>query len=109
MHTKTRLYEKGGFTFYNVTTVRVDLDLTGVKTGFENIFNGNSKEVEQSTNEFFNENWRDFFEALRPLITETVERILLKLLRVTFHFIPANFLVEDIPTSEQLYTKAKRH
>lgn len=106
-HTKTRLYEKGGFTFYNVTQVKVDLDMSGVKSNFENIFNGNSKEVEKSTNEFFNKNWREFFEALRPLVSETVERVMLDLMKKTFDLYPANFFVEDIPTSEQLYGKSK--
>ncbi|CAD6994672.1 unnamed protein product [Ceratitis capitata] len=108
MRTKTRLYEKGGFTFYNVTKVRMELTPGGVKTNFENIFNGNSKEVERSTNLFFNENWREFFEALRPLVTETVETTLLEILQMVFHLIPANFFVEDIPTSTELYGKGKK-
>ncbi|EDV53465.1 protein takeout [Drosophila erecta] len=101
--TKTRLYEKGGFTFDNVTSVRVQLNLTKVRTYLDNLFNGRSKEVERSTNEFFNENWRDFYEALKPLIVETVENILYDVLSTVFHLIPANFFVEDIPTPEQLY------
>ncbi|XP_050317409.1 uncharacterized protein LOC126751295 [Bactrocera neohumeralis] len=108
MRTKTRLYEKGGFTFYNITKLRMDLNPGGVKTNFENIFNGNSKEVERSTNLFFNENWREFFEALRPLITETVETTMLEILQKVFHLIPANFFVEDIPTSTELYKKGKK-
>ncbi|XP_017480866.1 PREDICTED: uncharacterized protein LOC108370115 [Rhagoletis zephyria] len=103
LYTKTRLYEKAGFTFDNVTAVRVDLNMTRVRTNFENIFNGHSKEVERSTNEFFNENWRDFYEALKPIITETVETILYDVMHKVFNLIPANFFVEDIPTSEQLY------
>ncbi|XP_036213712.2 circadian clock-controlled protein daywake [Bactrocera oleae] len=103
LYTKTQLYEKGGFTFDNVTAVRVDLNMTRLRTNFENIFNGQSKEVERSTNEFFNENWRDFYEALKPIINETVETILYDVMHKVFELIPANFFVEDIPTSEQLY------
>lgn len=103
LYTKTHLYEKGGFTFDNVTAVHVDLNMTRVRTNFENIFNGQSKEVERSTNEFFNENWRDFYEALKPIIIETVETILYDIMHKVFELIPANFFVEDIPTSEQLY------
>ncbi|XP_043655028.1 protein takeout [Drosophila teissieri] len=100
---KIRLYEKGGFTFDNVTSVRVQLNLTKVRTYLDNLFNGRSKEVERSTNEFFNENWRDFYEALKPLIVETVENILYDVMSTVFHLIPANFFIEDIPTPEQLY------
>ncbi|EDW81393.1 uncharacterized protein Dwil_GK11046 [Drosophila willistoni] len=103
MLTKTRLYEKGGFTFYNLTSLRVHLNMTRVRTQLDNLFNGRSKEVERSTNQFFNDNWRDFYEALRPLIVETVESILLEWLSKVFHLIPANFFVEDIPTPQQLY------
>ncbi|XP_022213924.2 uncharacterized protein LOC111068598 [Drosophila obscura] len=103
MITRTHLYEKGGYTFYNVTSVRVKLEVGKVKTHMDNLFNGRSKEVEQGTNQFFNENWRDLFEALRPLVAETVERTLLKLLQQLFNLIPANFFVEDIPNSLNLY------
>ncbi|EDW81392.1 uncharacterized protein Dwil_GK11047 [Drosophila willistoni] len=107
MLTKTRLYEKGGFTFDNVTSVRVHLNMTRVRTHLDNLFNGRSNEVERSTNQFFNDNWRDFYEALRPLIVDTVESILLEVMSKVFNLIPANFFVEDIPTSHQLYgTKA---
>ncbi|BFF92625.1 uncharacterized protein DMAD_10640 [Drosophila madeirensis] len=103
MSTKTHLYEKGGYTFYNVTSTRVKLDVGKVKTHMGNLFNGQSKEVERGTNQFFNDNWRDLFEALRPLVAETVERTLLKLLQKVFNLIPANFFVEDIPNSLTLY------
>ncbi|KAH8383773.1 hypothetical protein KR009_010409 [Drosophila setifemur] len=105
--TKTRLYEKGGFTFDNVTAVRVQLNLTRVRTNLDNLFNGRSKEVERSTNQFFNDNWRDFYEALKPLIIETVESILFDVMSTVFHLIPANFFVEDIPTPQQLYGPKK--
>ncbi|KAI8043883.1 hypothetical protein M5D96_000026 [Drosophila gunungcola] len=103
MSTKTRLHEKGGFTFYNVTSVKVKLEVGKVRTKMDNLFNGQSKEVEKSTNQFFNDNWQDVFEALRPLVDETVERTLLDLLHKTFSLFPASFFVEDIPTSLTLY------
>ncbi|XP_037943658.1 uncharacterized protein LOC119676491, partial [Teleopsis dalmanni] len=106
MHTITQLYEKGGFTFDNITNINVDLNMTRVRTHLTNLFNGASKEVEDSTNKFFNDNWRDFYEALKPIIVETVEGILYDVMSKVFHLIPANFFVEDIPTSEKLYGKA---
>ncbi|XP_030370994.1 uncharacterized protein LOC115621474 [Scaptodrosophila lebanonensis] len=105
--TKTQLYEKGGFTFDNVTSVRVQLNMTRVRTHLDNLFNGRSKEVERSTNQFFNDNWRDFYEALKPLIYQTVESLLFNLMSKVFNLIPANFFVEDIPTSKKLYGTGK--
>ncbi|XP_064553041.1 uncharacterized protein LOC135438605 [Drosophila montana] len=105
LRTKTLLYEKGGFTFDNVTSVRVELNMTRVRSNFDNLFNGRSKEVERSTNQFFNDNWRESYEALKPLILETVESIFFDIMSKVFHLIPANFFVEDIPTPQQLYGK----
>ncbi|KAI8037713.1 hypothetical protein M5D96_009213 [Drosophila gunungcola] len=90
MHTKTRLYSKGGFTFYNVTSLHVDFKMDGL-----------------NTNKFFNDNWRMLADALYTVITQTIEDILLDVLKKIFHFIPANFFVSDIPTPEQLYGRAK--
>ncbi|BFF92628.1 uncharacterized protein DMAD_10643 [Drosophila madeirensis] len=101
--TTTELYEKGGFTFDNVTSVRVQLKLSRVHTNLDNLFNGRSPEVERSTNQFFNDNWRDFYEALKPLIVGTVENILYDVMSKVFHLIPANFFVEDIPTPQEFY------
>ncbi|XP_017042201.1 circadian clock-controlled protein daywake isoform X2 [Drosophila ficusphila] len=106
MHTKTRLYSKGGFTFYNVTGLHVDFKMDGLKSYFSNLFNGN-KQLEDSTNKFFNDNWRMLADALYSVITQTIEDILLDVLKKIFHFIPANFFVSDIPTPEQLYGRAK--
>ncbi|XP_020811299.1 uncharacterized protein LOC110186455 [Drosophila serrata] len=108
MSTKTHLYEKGGYTFYNITSVKVKLEVGKVYTNMENLFNGHSKDVERSTNLFFNENWQDLFEALRPLVDETVERTLLDLLHKTFSIFPASFFVEDVPNSLTLYGRKSK-
>ncbi|XP_065364604.1 protein takeout [Calliphora vicina] len=105
MRTKTNLIEKGGFTFYNITSIKVDLEISKLHTQFDDLFGGNNKEVERSTNESFNKNWKEFFEALRPLINETVERVLFDILYPVFLLIPANFMIEDIPSPEKLYGK----
>ncbi|XP_062123280.1 uncharacterized protein LOC133836706 [Drosophila sulfurigaster albostrigata] len=103
MLAKTHLYEKGGFTFYNITSIKTKLNMTRIYTNMDNLFNGRDKEIERSTNEFFNENWREVYEAFRPLITETVETVLMELLSSVFSLIPANYFIEDIPTPKQLY------
>lgn len=103
MRTKTKLIEKDGFTFYNITDLRAEIEIGNLRTQFDDLFGGNNKEIEKSTNESFNKNWQEFFEALRPLINETVERILYDLLHDVFLAMPASFFVEDIPTPAQFY------
>lgn len=40
MRTKTRLVERDNLVFYNVTAVKVDYDLTGLRLRFDNLFEG---------------------------------------------------------------------
>ncbi|KAH8383771.1 hypothetical protein KR009_010411 [Drosophila setifemur] len=108
LSTKTRLIERGGFTFYNVTSVKVEMEVGKVRANMENLFNGQNKMVEDGTNKFFNDNWRDFFDAMRPLVVETVERTMLDLLQKVFHLFPASFFVEDIPNSLTLYGRKSK-
>ncbi|XP_073814733.1 protein takeout-like [Musca autumnalis] len=105
MRTKTRLIEKGGFTFYNITDLKVEVDAQKLTSQFDNLFGSNNEEISRSTNESFNKNWRDFYEALRPLITDTVNKVMFNLLTKVFLKYPANFFVEDIPTPQKLYGK----
>lgn len=102
LYTTVRLYEKGGFTFYNVTSTSAKYKIDKLSARFDNLFNGN-KQLEESTNAFFNQNWETLNEALQPIIQSTISEILLKYLRAIFHYIPANYFVSDIPTSTELY------
>ncbi|XP_055384363.1 circadian clock-controlled protein daywake-like [Condylostylus longicornis] len=96
LYTKTKLYEKVGFTFFNVTDTKIDYNLNGFQSYFTNLFGGN-KDLEESTNLFFNENWMMVAEALRPILTQTIQDVLLDTLQKIFHYIPAKFFVYDIP------------
>lgn len=104
MRTRTNLFERDGLTFYNITDIKVDLEIKKLHTQFDDLFGGNNKEVERSTNESFNKNWKEFFEALRPLINETVEKVLYDILHPLFLIIPAKYMIEDIPSPEKLYS-----
>lgn len=105
LRTKTILIEKEGLTFYNVTEITMDLDVGQMQTQFDNLFGENNEEITRSANESFNKNWRDLFEAFRPVIIQSVESVLFDILRKLFLIYPANFFVEDIPTPAELYSK----
>ena len=40
MRTKTRLVERNNLVYYNVTAVKVDYDLTGLRLRFDSLFEG---------------------------------------------------------------------
>lgn len=53
--------------------------------------------TEDSTNSYLNENWKPVSEALKPVISKTIEDILSGIMSKIFHQIPGNFFVSDLP------------
>ena len=72
----------------------------GFSVRLDNLFNG-QKVLEDSTNAVFNENWREFYEILKPAIKEAVQAIMKDRLTKAYSYVPANFFIADIPTAAQ--------
>ncbi|XP_065090459.1 protein takeout-like [Ochlerotatus camptorhynchus] len=98
MKTTTTLYERDNHVFYNVTGSKVDFTISGLKLNMGNLFEG-VKVLEDSTNQYLNDNWRPVSEALKPIIAKTIEDILLAIMQNIFHQIPAEYFVADLPRS----------
>uniref|UniRef100_A0A336MJ95 CSON002346 protein n=1 Tax=Culicoides sonorensis TaxID=179676 RepID=A0A336MJ95_CULSO len=96
MHTKTKLYQKDNHIYYNVTHTKVQYTISGLRLRLDNLFEG-VKLLEDSTNQYLNENWRPASEALRPIISKTIEDILLSMMQKIFHRLPAEYFVADLP------------
>lgn len=62
------------------TTERVSFD-------FSNLFNGN-KVLSETTNRFFNDNWKQIHEELRPKFYEAIASIYESLINKVFAMIP---------------------
>lgn len=92
-----KLYEKDGLPFFNVTQVHVKYNIGGLKLHMSNLFDGISS-LEDSTNAYLNTNWRPVSESLRPILSKTIEDILLGFIQQIFHNLPANFMIGDIKT-----------
>lgn len=99
LRTLSNLYQNDGYTFYNVTSTRITFTVSGLKLRIENLFNG-ARELEESTNIFFNQNWEIALDALRPIITKTIEDILLDLMAKVFHHIPGEWLMSNLPKTD---------
>lgn len=99
--TTTKLYAKNGHTFYNVTSVRVNFAMEHVKFRLKNLFPG-AKSLDDGVNQFLNDNWKTASEALKPIISKTIEKIMLNFMQKTFHEIPGDYLVSDLPRPEAL-------
>ncbi|KAG5881282.1 hypothetical protein JTB14_028661 [Gonioctena quinquepunctata] len=84
-----------GFRFFNVTKVHVKFSIEGLKLYMGNLFDG-IKALEDSTNAYLNANWKPVAESLNPILTKTIEDIMLDILRTVFDNIPADFYLSDI-------------
>lgn len=51
---------------------------------------------EESTNAYLNANWRPVSESLRPILTKTIEDILLRFMQKLFYNLPGDFMIGDI-------------
>ncbi|CAG9822469.1 unnamed protein product [Phaedon cochleariae] len=84
-----------GFHFFNVTQVHVDFSVGGLKLHMGNLFDG-IKALEDSTNAYLNENWRPVAESLSPILSKTIEDIMLGILKTVFDNIPADYFLGDL-------------
>ncbi|XP_037811844.1 circadian clock-controlled protein daywake-like [Lucilia sericata] len=103
LNVQLKLRDEHGFTFGDVEKLHMDVtNIGGVHTQFDNLFNG-QKDIEDSTNTLINENWRDFYEILRPAVTEAVQEIMKDRLKKSLGYVPLNYFIEDIPTAAVHY------
>ncbi|XP_075147669.1 protein takeout-like [Haematobia irritans] len=93
---KYKLREENGIIFADVEKLRVEIKDVG---GFHlNLDNPNSDQMvlEEAANAALNENWREYFEILRPSIAGAIESIVSGHLKKIFAYIPAKYFIEDI-------------
>lgn len=51
---------------------------------------------EDPTNAYLNANWRPVADSLNPILSKTIEDIMIDILRKVFDNIPANFFLGDL-------------
>lgn len=87
--------KRDGHHFYNITGIQVKFSIGGLKLHMGNLFDG-IKALEDSTNAYLNANWRPVAESLNPILTKTIEDIMIGILKDIFDNIPADFFLGDI-------------
>ncbi|KAG4080260.1 hypothetical protein HA402_010752 [Bradysia odoriphaga] len=107
IHADAKVYEKFGHIFYNITKADIDFTMSGLRLQLDNLFNGITL-LEDNTNAFLNENWRPVSDAFKPLIKKTIEDIVIEVINKIFNFVPAEYLVSDIPHPSELYKEPKK-
>ncbi|KAF7282905.1 protein takeout-like [Rhynchophorus ferrugineus] len=92
--------ERDGFNFFGVKKVHVKFSIGGLKLHMGNLFDG-IKALEDSTNAYLNANWKPVAESLNPILSKTIEDIMIDILQKVFDNIPANFFLGDIVENNQ--------
>lgn len=81
--------------FADVQKVKVSFrEIGNFKIKLNNLFGGNA-ELESTAHTLFNENWRQFYEILRPAAEQSIEAIMLDRTKKTFDYVPATYLIHD--------------
>jgi hypothetical protein len=89
-----RKIDRNGKSYLHVDKSKLDFEPASVQVKFENLFNGN-KELSDTTNEFFNSNWRDIMKELKPAISKAILEIYLSLINNVFNNIPYDEMFTD--------------
>ncbi|XP_026732538.1 circadian clock-controlled protein-like isoform X2 [Trichoplusia ni] len=90
-----KVYTKDDYVFFNVTGAHVKYAIGGLKLRMNNLFDG-IESLEESTNAYLNANWRPVSESLRPILSKTIEDILLGFMQRLFNNLPGDFMIGDI-------------
>lgn len=94
-----KLRDEGGFTFTDIEKLHLDIkSIDSFNIFLGNLFNG-QKELEDSANALFNENWRELYQILKPAIRRSIETVMEDRLSKVYSYVPATFLVKDIPSA----------
>lgn len=82
-------------TFADVQKVKVAFrEIGNFKIKLNNLFGGNA-ELESTAHTLFNENWRQFYEILRPAAEQAIEAVMLDRVKKTLNYVPATYLIQD--------------
>lgn len=95
-------------TFADVQKVKVSFKQIGnFKIKLNNLFGGNT-ELESTAHTLFNENWRQFYEILRPAAEQAIEAVMLDRAKKTFDYVPATYLIQDFHWVINVYWKKNK-
>ncbi|ALC45588.1 CG14258, partial [Drosophila busckii] len=79
-------------------------DVQYFKVGFKDIGNfhiqlhnliAGNPELEKSAHTLINENWRQFYEVLKPAIEQTIEAVLLDRSTKILNYVPATYIIDN--------------
>uniref|UniRef100_A0A0U4MTW2 Putative odorant-binding protein n=1 Tax=Reticulitermes speratus TaxID=60591 RepID=A0A0U4MTW2_9NEOP len=79
---------KSGKVYWNVVNLEIDIkSMENFRVKFDNLFNGD-KALGDSTNKVLNDNWKQFWEELKPSFEETFAAVFLQLAKAVFSRVP---------------------
>lgn len=59
--------------------------------------------IEESTNQYLNENWKPVSESLKPILSKSIEDQFFETLNKIFDYIPADYFISDIDHPSAVY------
>lgn len=88
---------RDGELFFDITSITSEVkNIGGLHVHLANLFNGNMP-LEESANHLINENWREYFQIMRPAIAQISDAVSVDRFKKIFNFIPARYFIDDLP------------
>lgn len=78
---------KQGKEHLEIEKSKLNFEAKNIHVTFGNLFNGN-KELGDSTNAFFNENWKLILKEIKPAVSESISSVYQSLVNNVFANIP---------------------
>ncbi|XP_075147652.1 protein takeout-like [Haematobia irritans] len=98
-----KLRDSDGLTFGDIDKLRMEIiGIDHLSIHMTDIFKG-QKDLEDNVNSLFNDNWREFYELLRPAILTSTEAVMNDRLTKVFSFIPVQYIFDKFPTAAEYY------
>lgn len=94
---KTRLRHEGDLVFSEILSFKAKIHQIGdFHINLQNLFGG-QRELEDTANDLFNQNWRELYETLAPTLEQTLELVMKDRFTKIYSFVPANYFISNLP------------
>ncbi|XP_067631701.1 circadian clock-controlled protein daywake-like [Eurosta solidaginis] len=103
LHIVVKLRDQADFTFGDIITFKSKIvNIGDFRVDVKNLFNGQT-ELENTTNELFNQNWRELIGLLQPALEQAIELVFKDRFKKIFGYVPANYFLTNLPKASEFY------
>ncbi|XP_067631717.1 circadian clock-controlled protein daywake-like [Eurosta solidaginis] len=102
-HISAKIRDTDDFTFVDIIGFKSKIVKIGdFHVDVKNLFGGQT-DLETTTNDVFNQNWRELTGLLRPALEQAIELVFKNHFTKIFAYVPANYFFANFPKASEFY------